>query len=298
MTDEKKLDYMLNSMKNKTDKPAYLKLYIAVLDEVSDFMVPTLVAHSILGAHLEFCDSPIDAFHNRSGSIYTEWLKDSFRKCVIKVNRKEFENIIKLNNKIYLGHENTTLGGETSCLIPYPVMSDNIPNVLQYAKLWKPSNSTIIYFDMDGVLADFNTRYIKYSYIKGNYPSLYDFSKLPKEEKDAIKEELFTYDFFRYMQPLFKGIELLKYYQKNYPNVVILSAIGSSSHSDEIERAKREWLEEHIGNITAHFVNKTEDKFNITKLYPSFSNHLLVDDRTKAVDPWIAKGGIGVLYGE
>ena len=132
--------------------------------------------------------------------------------------------------------------------------------------------------------------------IKGNYPSLYDFSKLPKEEKDAIKEELFTYDFFRYMQPLFKGIELLKYYQKNYPNVVILSAIGSSSHSDEIERAKREWLEEHIGNITAHFVNKTEDKFNITKLYPSFSNHLLVDDRTKAVDPWIAKGGIGVLF--
>ena len=73
MTDEKKLDYMLNSMKNKTDKPAYLKLYIAVLDEVSDFIVPTLVAHSILGAHLKFCDSPIDAFHNRSGSIYTEW---------------------------------------------------------------------------------------------------------------------------------------------------------------------------------------------------------------------------------
>lgn len=295
MTDEKKLDYMLNSMKNKTDKPAYLKLYIAVLDEVSDFIVPTLVAHSILGAHLEFCDSPIDAFHNRSGSIYTEWLKDSFRKCVIKVNRKEFENIKQLG-KVYLGHENTTLGGEKSCAIPYPVMSNEIPNVLKFASLWKPSNQTIIYFDMDGVIADFNTRYIIQSYIKGNYPSLYDFGKLSKEDKDEIKEELFTYEFFRNMPPLSKGLELLKYYQKNYPNVVILSAIGSSSHSDEIERAKREWLKEHVGNITAHFVNKTEDKFNITKLYPSFSNHLLVDDRTKAVDPWIAKGGIGVLF--
>ena len=72
----------------------------------------------------------------------------------------------------------------------------------------------------------------------------------------------------------------------------MLSAIGSASHSEEIELAKREWLKEHVGDITAHFVNKTEDKVNITKLYPSFSNHLLVDDRVKALDPWIAKGGI------
>ena len=30
------------------------KMYIAVLDEVNDFMVPTLVAHSILNAHMAF----------------------------------------------------------------------------------------------------------------------------------------------------------------------------------------------------------------------------------------------------
>lgn len=120
-----------------TNNQPYLKLYIAVLDEVPDFMVPTLVAHSILGAHLEFCDSPTDAFHNRSGSIYTEWLKNSFRKCVIKVNRKEFEKI-KQFDRIYLGHENTTLGGEKSCAVVYPVWSNNLPNVLKFAKLWKP----------------------------------------------------------------------------------------------------------------------------------------------------------------
>ena len=168
----------------------YSKLYIAVLDEVPDFMVPTLVAHSILGAHLEFIETQ-DMDH----STYLEWLSDSFRKCVVKVNRKEFEKIKQLGN-VYLGHENTTLGGEKSCAIPYPVMSNSIPKVLQYSKLWKPSNSTIIYFDMDGVLADFNTRYIKYSYVKGKYPSLHDFCNLPKEDKDEIKEELFTYDFF------------------------------------------------------------------------------------------------------
>lgn len=286
------------TQKDTVNEP-YLKLYIAVLDEVNDGMVPTLVAHSILGAHLEFnsetsclVDMTISELLENG---YFEWITDSFRKCVVRVNRKEFENIKQLG-KVYLGHENTTLGGEKSCAIPYPVMSNEIPNVLKFASLWKPSNQTIIYFDMDGVIADFNTRYIKQSYIKGNYPSLYDFGKLSKEDKDEIKEELFTYEFFRNMAPLSKGLELLKYYQKNYPNVVILSAVGSSSHSEEIELAKREWLKEHVGGITAHFVNKTEDKFNITKLYPSFSNHLLVDDRTKAVDPWIAKGGIGVLF--
>ena len=118
---------------NNQEEP-YLKLYIAVLDEVADGMVPTLVAHSMLGAHLEFEESDLKLPNNR---FYLEWIQNSFRKCVVRVNRKEFEKI-KQFDKIYLGHENTTLGGEKSCAIPYPVMSNNIPNVLKFAKLWKP----------------------------------------------------------------------------------------------------------------------------------------------------------------
>ena len=129
---------------NNQEQP-YLKLYITVLDEVDDGMVPTLVAHSILGAHLYWYNTA--RVINRStgeevvvpdiGTKYDQWLEDSFRKCVVRVNRKEFEKIKQLG-KVYLGHENTTLGGEKSCAIPYPVMSDNIPNVLKFAKLWKP----------------------------------------------------------------------------------------------------------------------------------------------------------------
>lgn len=113
----------------------YSKLYIAVLDEVPDFMVPTLVAHSILGAHLDFIEMQ-DDYH----TTYLDWLTESFRKCVVRVNRKEFEKISKLGN-VYLGHENTTLGGEKSCAIPYPVMSNEVPKVLKFAKLWKPDGS-------------------------------------------------------------------------------------------------------------------------------------------------------------
>ena len=111
----------------------YLRLYIAVLDDCPDFMVPTLVAHSMLGAHLEWVRQ-----HLCDPTLYDEWLTDSFRKCVVRVNRKEFEKIKKLDN-VYLGHENTTLGGEKSCAIPYPVWNDEVPNVLKFAKLWRPA---------------------------------------------------------------------------------------------------------------------------------------------------------------
>jgi len=104
-----------------------MRLYICVLDEVPDFMVPTLVAHTMLGAHLVMNDNP----------MYQKWITESFKKCVCKVNRKEFAKISEIDGT-YLGHENHTLGGEKSCAIPLPVESVDLPNVLRFAKLWKP----------------------------------------------------------------------------------------------------------------------------------------------------------------
>ena len=33
-----------------------MKLYVAVLDGCPDYMVPTVVAHAVLGAHLKFTE--------------------------------------------------------------------------------------------------------------------------------------------------------------------------------------------------------------------------------------------------
>lgn len=103
-----------------------IKMYIAVLDEFPDYMVPTLVAHSILNAHLKF----------EKDRIYKKWLEESFKKCVIRVNQKEFDRIAELP-KVHLGHENNTLGGKKSCAVVCPIDGE-LPNVLKYAKLWKP----------------------------------------------------------------------------------------------------------------------------------------------------------------
>lgn len=105
-----------------------MRMYIAVLDEFPDYMTPTLVAHSVLGYAL-----------NHSEDLeYVKWLKESFKKCVVRVNQKEFDKISLLSG-VYLGHENKTLGGKKSCAVCITFAND-IPNVLKFAKLWKPKN--------------------------------------------------------------------------------------------------------------------------------------------------------------
>lgn len=105
------------------------KMYIAVLDEVDAHMVPCLVGHAVLRHHM----------FSYNQKRYDDWFKNAFKKCVIKVNRKEFEKIRALDSEefpITVSWENSTLGGEQSCITV--VVHDEIPNVLKYAKLWKP----------------------------------------------------------------------------------------------------------------------------------------------------------------
>jgi len=106
------------------------KMYIAVLDEVPDFMVPTLVAHSVLGAHLAFTHS----------EAYDDWLSTSFKKVVLRVGRKEFDKIAS-RHYCYKGHENTTLNGEKSCLVVVPMEPYEVPPVLSFAKMWAPKEA-------------------------------------------------------------------------------------------------------------------------------------------------------------
>ena len=102
-----------------------IKMYIAIMDKFPDYMTPTLVAHSVLSAHMKFQKDP----------IYHDWLTNSFRKCVVRVNQKEFDKIASLE-KVHLGHENTLMDGAPSCAVVCPM--ETIPNVLRFASLWKP----------------------------------------------------------------------------------------------------------------------------------------------------------------
>ena len=114
-----------------------MKMYIAVLDEFPDYMTPTLVAHSVLAAHVQFINA--NKLDNERCNLYIDWLFNSFKKCVVRVNQKEFDKIAELDD-VYLGHENKTLDGKKSCAVVCP--RQDVPNVLKFAKLWKPKNET------------------------------------------------------------------------------------------------------------------------------------------------------------
>lgn len=100
-----------------------------VRDDVPDHIVPTLVAHAVLSAHLKF----------EHTDDYQDWLKHSFRKVTVRVNQKEFDKVSALN--CHLAYESTVLDGQMCCAVVYP-MSD-VPNVLKFAKLWQPKCVTI-----------------------------------------------------------------------------------------------------------------------------------------------------------
>ena len=108
-----------------------MKLYIAVLNKFPDYMTPTLVAHAAIAAHLKFCDDP----------FYKQWLTTSFKKCVIRVNQKEFDHITALPAVHVIG-ESKTLNGIPACAVVKPMPNNDLPNVLKFAKLWQPLAAT------------------------------------------------------------------------------------------------------------------------------------------------------------
>lgn len=113
------------------------KMYIAVLDAAPDYMVPTLVAHSVLNAHTKFHSYGFFVEDQLAHNTYARWMAESFRKVTLRVSRREYDKI-KSTLVHWEGHENTICNGEGSCLVVLPVESDAVPNVLKFAKLWKP----------------------------------------------------------------------------------------------------------------------------------------------------------------
>lgn len=118
------------------------KMYICVRDDVADFMVPTLVGHAVLRHHLEVGQS--QEFLTACGKkwpewlgIYDGWITDSFKKCVVRMNKKEFTKVLAIEGGVK-SWENSTLNGEVSCVTV--VVDKDVPNVLKFAKLWSPKN--------------------------------------------------------------------------------------------------------------------------------------------------------------
>lgn len=95
--------------------------------------------------------------------------------------------------------------------------------------------------------------------------------------------------FFEIMEPLEDAFQLWNYLD-GYPRV-ICSATG---HTVGAAEEKRNWVRRHLGHEAANHARLVRDAVNKSKY--AGPGIILIDDRRKAIDPWIAAGGIGILH--
>lgn len=138
-----------------------------------------------------------------------------------------------------------------------------------------------VYVDLDGVLADFDAGIFR---IYGMYSD--DLRTHPFVHLKYDKEDV---GFFRNL-PKMPDADILWDHIKKY-DPTILTAHGGQIDSAEDE--KREWVKEHYGDVEVITVEKGRDKFGAV---PDLENSILIDDRSKAIDPWVENGGIGILH--
>ena len=140
----------------------------------------------------------------------------------------------------------------------------------------------IIYTDMDGVLSDFDKRFMEFS--DGIRPSEY--------EKNMGREAFWDLIDNKVGVPFWAGMDWMpdgkQYwnYIKQY-NPIILSA---PSRNNESRYGKRIWKKRNMPD-TKMILAYASDKKNYAK-----SNAILIDDRKKNIDQWKAAGGIGILH--
>lgn len=145
-----------------------------------------------------------------------------------------------------------------------------------------------IYFDMDGVLADWVDGFEKL------FPQVPygEYNVLSREGQKAYRHEIDGNGYFyRQLRPFSKVIEALLELKKLGYQVEILSSVGEIFPELVIEQ-KQAWLKEHVKiDVVANFVNKSELKARY-----AHKNALLLDDRARSVEPFLKAGGKSIIF--
>lgn len=146
-----------------------------------------------------------------------------------------------------------------------------------------------IFVDMDGVLADFDKGVKK---ILDEPLDSHKYDTDPNYRTRMWKAvEKYSQQGGRlwYELPLMSDALTLWKHVKKY-NPTILTAAGNPMYG--AAEQKRQWIKERINrNVQVLTTKKSREKAQYAA-----PNHILIDDRKKSIDPWVAAGGIGILH--
>ena len=162
-----------------------------------------------------------------------------------------------------------------------------------------------IYFDMDGVLADFDTAAAPLSGGRDDLNNRVDLMSVDaRDAKSARWHRIEQNQNFWADIPVMDGIEELLRVAADMGELFVLTSVpaakkfvGGEKYVDFIEAEKKAWIARHMGdffpqqNVIVARVPKEE-------LVQPTADTLLIDDRAVNIDDWCAAGGRGLVFGD
>lgn len=138
-----------------------------------------------------------------------------------------------------------------------------------------------VYIDSDGVIADFDRKAVE----------LLGGRRIPDVPKGTLWATIERHgSFFESLELMPGARRLIDYIEQNFSDYAILTATGYTPKDAAAQ--KRRWYARHFPNLQVHIVDKSPDKAAMFAGYRT----ILIDDRAKSIDPWVAAGGIGILH--
>jgi len=156
-----------------------------------------------------------------------------------------------------------------------------------------------IYCDMDGVLTDFEGRFMEMLNKEGKkYYSKDELEGItrPKHFKKKLGEEEFWNFINQYGEDFWAGMEwmpngqaLWSFISPYNPNI-----LSSPSKDNSSRLGKRIWIRQHLSPPQAIPPNKIIFEKAEDKQQHAAPNHILIDDKPSNISEWREKGGIAL----
>jgi hypothetical protein len=143
-------------------------------------------------------------------------------------------------------------------------------------------NTLTLYLDMDGVLANFEKEF------KRENPDKFDRQRF----RDAVLKS----HIFEKLEMMPDAHVLLDHVAKNRNlKVEILTSMGTFDpfQGNETKKQKLNWLRTHNIHYHANFVRSKPEKAKFAS-----KTSILIDDSPGCVEPFVLKGGIGILHSD